>query len=475
MRGIIKPKQHLPFSLILSLLVLTVTTSVFAQSATQRINNLQNWVATMNAEAQTLEDIAQIQRVQRAYGYYVDKGFWREAAELFADDATMEVGVDGVYEGKERIRELIIRYGDGNPDTGPGLPFGKMNRHMQLQPVVFINTDGVTAQARWRDFSLLGQYHESAFWGDAVMENTYSKVDGIWKIQSWHLYTNFIAPYEGGWATLEAVSGDWQSDVSRVFPADAPPTVDYKPFPEIYTPAFHYDHPVTGNNQSTWVALTGQGSVGTGEIGDLEEMVMGYARELDNLKAERAIENLQAIYGYYIDKGMWREAADLFTVDGSYEFGQGGVYVGKDRVRQALGLMGPEGLEPGMLNNYPMMQPIITVSEDNLTAKARWRSDVQLSRNGQGYWGGGVYENEYSNDNGVWKISILHYYVTFLADYDKGWLEGTIAMDGPSETLPPDQPPTEVYGSQPEVYLFPFHYPHLVTEEAHIGKGDSDD
>ncbi len=48
-----------------------------------------------------------------------------------------------------------------------------------------------------------------------------------------------------------------------------------------------------------------------------------------------------------------------------------------------------------------MVQPIIHVSEDNRTAKARWRSDVQLARAGKGRWGGGVYENEYVNDNGT--------------------------------------------------------------------------
>ncbi len=60
-----------------------------------------------------------------------------------------------------------------------------------------------------------------------------------------------------------------------------------------------------------------------------------------------------------------------------------------------------------------MVQPIIHISDDNRTAKARWRSDVLLSRVGTGSWGGGVYENEYVNDNGTWKFSSLHYYVTF--------------------------------------------------------------
>lgn len=203
------------------------------------------------------------------------------------------------------------------------------------------------------------------------------------------------------------------------------------------------------------------------QIDALEAAADRYEREIENLKAEQAIQNLQAAYGYYIDKGLWDEAAALFADDATYEFGQRGVYVGRERIREALTLMGPEGLEDGQLNNYPMLQPIINVAPDNETAKARWRSDVQLSRDGEGRWGAGVYENEYVNDGGVWKISKLHYYVTMWAGYDEGWAEGPIPMEGPSEELPPDRPPTQEYGSLPDVYIFPYHYPHPVTGEIH--------
>ena len=68
------------------------------------------------------------------------------------------------------------------------------------------------------------------------------------------------------------------------------------------------------------------------------------------------------------------------------------------------------------------------------------------------------------NEDGIWKISKLHYYVTFWADYDKGWTEeGFRPVDGASPVLPPDLPPTEIYQSQPEVFLFPFHYNNPVT------------
>ncbi|HWK53914.1 MAG TPA: nuclear transport factor 2 family protein [Hyphomicrobiales bacterium] len=431
-------------------------------------SQLQGWIEAMHSEARQLEDIAAIARLQRAYGYYIDKGYWNEAADLFAADATLEIGVDGVYRGQDRIRRMLIRYGEGSPDTGPGLPFGQMVRHMQLQPVITLDPDGLHAKARWRDFALLGRYQESAHWGDGIMENSYVKADGVWKLQALRLFTNFVAPYEGGWARLEAAPQDWRSAAAREIPPDAPPTLDYRPFPEAFAPPFHY--PLQPPMRQRWSERI-TNVTWPAELQPLRESVEGYAAELDRLWAERAIENLQARYGYYIDKGLWDEAASLFSREATYEFGQGGVYVGNERIHQALELMGPPGLDTGQLNNYPMLQPIITVAPDALSASARWRSDVQLSRDGQGTWGGGVYENTYVNENGEWKLSKLHYYVTFWANYDKGWVDGTFPMPRPSTALPPDLPPTEVYGSQPEVYLFPFSYPHLVTKGPHRGTG----
>jgi hypothetical protein len=436
------------------------------------IGVLELRIAMLRAEAQALEDVNAVKRLQRAYAFYLDKGYWDEAADLFDDDATLEVGVDGVYVGQDSIRRAIVAYGGGTP--GPGLPFGVYNHHMQLQPVVTLGEDGLSAQGRWRAIAMTGRYRESAFWGDAVIESDYVKEDGVWKIEALREYTNFVAPYEGGWAALEPVAADaWVTDAARANPADAPPTELYQRFPSVYVPPFHYDNPVASRRDGV------RPNVRAAPIeSDDEELLALFALaddltgRLARLRSAYEIENLQAAYGYYIDKGLWSEAAALFADDATYEFGQGGVYVGRDRIRAALGLMGPEGLETGQLNNYPMLQPVVTVAEDGRTAKARWRSDVQLARDGEGRWGAGVYENEYVLVNGFWRIAKLHYYVSMWADYDTGWAQGAaLPMDGPSETLPPDRPPTEVYGSLPEVYLPPYHYVHPVTGEPHPGPG----
>src|ERR1700679_3049811 len=152
------------------------------------------------------------------------------------------------------------------------------------------------------------------------------------------------------------------------------------------------------------------------DVAKLEATVKAYESEVAALHSHEALETLQAAYGYYFDKGQWRQVASLFATDATFEFGQRGVYVGRAHILKALpALFGPEGLAKGQLNNYMMLQPIIDVAADNRTAKARWRSDIEVAVHGKGEWGEGEYENEYVNEHGVWKISKLHFYITVMA------------------------------------------------------------
>ena len=49
-----------------------------------------------------------------------------------------------------------------------------------------------------------------------------------------------------------------------------------------------------------------------------------------------AVANLQATYGYYVDKMRWDDAADLFAKDGTLEIAGRGLFVGQDRIRTYL-------------------------------------------------------------------------------------------------------------------------------------------
>lgn len=198
----------------------------------------------------------------------------------------------------------------------------------------------------------------------------------------------------------------------------------------------------------------------------VEVRLAAYRERVERLEDRDAIENLQAYFGYYFDKGLWDEVGDLFADDGSFEYGQRGVYIGKDRIRRALLLFGPEQLGEGYLNNHMQLQSIITVAPDGRTATARWQGMVQLAEPGaNGVWGVGIYENEYVKERGTWKIASLHFYMTALTDYDAGFMRSALRMEGPSALFPPDKPPTEAYRAFPAAYIPPFSFDHPVTGE----------
>jgi hypothetical protein len=196
----------------------------------------------LTARVEKLEGARAIKKLQRAFGYYVDRGLWRDAAELFSDDGSIEIGIDGVYVGKARIEEYLRRLHGGQE----GLIYGQLNEWVTLQPAVFVADDGQSATARWRDHGMLGQYKQHAEWRDGIYENTYVKDDGVWKIAALHLYVNFVAPYEKGWARLQPGEGLVQSEASKAFPADRGPSESYQPFPDTQVPPFQALHPVTG-------------------------------------------------------------------------------------------------------------------------------------------------------------------------------------------------------------------------------------
>ena len=202
-----------------------------------------------------------------------------------------------------------------------------------------------------------------------------------------------------------------------------------------------------------------------GEIAGLEmEMVL--------LEDENEVENLQKIFGFYIDKHQWPQAADLFADNATLEIGGSGVYVGKARILAYLQSLGAEGPQEGILNDHMQLQPVIHVSTDG-TAKGRWHHFSQEAQWGVSHhWGAGTYENEYVKEDGVWKISKLHLYSTMRSPVDDGWHVTALPRTQPSDSIPPDLPPSVDYENYPTVFVVPFHYDNPVTDP-YISGSDS--
>lgn len=204
---------------------LFAATPAYPQSAAQRL-------AALDARITRLEDMNQIERLQRTYGYFVDKSQWTQLAELFSDDATLEIGGKGLFLGKPRVLEYMqTAFG---PD---GAKEGVLANHMQFQSIPDISADGETGWIRSRAYVM-----SSGGWGLPLYENGYKKENGVWKISRltgpFTMYTNW-----DGWAK-NALNNTWPDKFDP--PPDLPPTTVYLTYPAYYIIPFHYPNPVTG-------------------------------------------------------------------------------------------------------------------------------------------------------------------------------------------------------------------------------------
>ena len=423
---------------------------------------LQQQLDALEQRKERVKDVNDIKKLQRAYGYYIDRGLWDDAADLFAKDGTIEIGLDGVYVGKKRVKQYLRAMGNGKQ----GLKEGQLNEHLQLMPVITIAPDGQTAKGRWRGLLLLGQLGDHAYWGEGPYENDYVKEDGVWKIKSLHWYQSMLVAYEGGWVkNKDANSGIWVSDK---LPPDHPPTLAYKTWPATFLPPFHFPNPVTGKmHDKPEMATEASGASSDPAPQSEKEMAKRaavLAHQVQILEDQHAIENLQRIYGFYTDKDMWTQAANLFTGNGTIEVGGHGVYVGKDRVLAYLKTNGKEFPQDGKLFDQMQLQGIVDVAPDGKTAKGRWHMFSQEAEHGKyAHWGLGVFENDYVKQDGVWKIAKLHLYTTMYAPYKDGWGKTAIPNAGPLKDLPPDRGPSVKYEAYPAVFVPPFHYDNPVT------------
>ncbi len=464
---------------------LVATGTVAAQAAAAA---LEARVERLAAGIERAQDVSAIKRLQRAYGYYVDKGMWEDCAGLFADDAVANYPA-GVFVGKASIRKhLYLNVGAGKMGQN-GLGDGRLYDHMVIQPVVHLDRDAKTAHGRWRAFAMFGNYGGIAIWAGGVYNFTYVKRNGVWKIEKLDYNAGYGSPYDTGWVLPK---GPRRPGGRRPlpYPPDRERHMPCEGFPDACIAPFHYNNPGSEGGGAVWrlpesmtavasseapapAAASGPSgaAVAVGPSGaavavgpNVAARIRGLAREAARLVDEQRIENLIKIYGYYVDRRMWDEVADLFAADGTIEMGQRGVYVGKARVRAFLNLLGPAGLHDGELNDHVQLQPIVTVSADGLTAKARNRELDMTGVYGQGgQWSEGVYENTFVKQNGVWKFQSLRYYPTFITDYDKGWAKDAEPVPTASETLPPDRPPTDVYAIYPKAHIPPYDYPNPVT------------
>jgi hypothetical protein len=200
----------------------------------------------LEAEVTRLEDIQEIENLERIYGYYFDTRKLHEIVDLFSEKTvSVEIESHGQFLGKEGIRKmyLIGAGGEGEDETRkrPRVPGGG-TVIIQIGGVVTIGPDGKTAKGRWHTWlaetfpfgGIMGQY-----WLHGYYENEFVKEDGRWLFSKLYWNTSFYTRFETGWIVQPLVG------FLPMPNPDNPPTA-FHPYPSGYHLPYSFPHPVTG-------------------------------------------------------------------------------------------------------------------------------------------------------------------------------------------------------------------------------------
>ena len=430
-----------------------------AFAAAVETSSMEAQLGRLEIDVTRAEDVRAIKKLQRAYGHYADRGLWDDLADLFADDAIANYPSGG-FDGNASIRAMFIQnLGQGKP----GLAEGRIYNHTILQPVVDLAPDGATATGRWRVLGMLGRFKASAIWADSLYRFDYVKRNGQWKIKSLIAYAGSGGGYDEGWVPPKPRPPGYV-DTSPVrfnlaHPADRPWADPCEEDTSACVVPFPYPNRGGIKSPAQVSAVVGRATSSTGV-----DRAADLIQRAQRLEDEQAVLNLQHAYGYYLDRALWKQVADLFALRGSREVGQGGVYVGRKQIRRSLALSAPQGLRAGQLNDHLQIEPIVDVAPDGRSAKGRI---FELAFVG----GGGrparivqnVHENEYVRRGSRWMIQSMHSYTILATDYDQGWAKSALPAPSASTTLPPDRAPTVVYEAYPKVYTPPLHFDNAST------------
>ncbi len=217
-----------------------------------KVRELESQVKSL----QTLWDIEQIKKLQKAYGYYLINWLHEELIDCFAKrpDTLLE-WPEGIFKGTDGPKRFFSQI---NKKKDPEF----MHQMMQLSGIVDMEPDGERAKGRWWGFGAMaipagsmidqtgGGVNQAIACG--VYEIEYIKEGGTWKILKLKWVPVFNGPVGEGWVSPERRAKKKERTVlgTVAFPASwkadgPPPSVNYE-YPSGRVLPFHYKHPVTG-------------------------------------------------------------------------------------------------------------------------------------------------------------------------------------------------------------------------------------
>jgi hypothetical protein len=388
--------------------------------------------AVLTARLADVRAIREIKRLQHMWAHYAEAGQFADMAALVTPGGSWTDGTT-TRTGRAEIEDHVRSAAGGG---AAGLAPDRLNIHLFLCPVITLSPDGRSAKGRWHEVVMAGQAGQSAVWAGGINVIDYALAADGWAISQIRYHPQFAGPYSSGWRHVTPVV----------------PMVSY-----------HYTPDQAG--QPWGVARPVEAALPAARI----------AAEAELLLAESAAHNLQAAYGFYLDRKLYDDVVDLFAADAVIDIAGVGRFTGHDGIRRALARFGTAGLERGELNDRPQLMPVVTVAADGTRAELR---NIELGMTGQHagetWWSSAVQQFDIAKgSDGVWRIAGLRHYPRMRAAYAQGWQEPLAAALPQPAGSTPDAP-----SALPEAF-YPQHASpaaqfarSLASEPSFAGTGD---
>lgn len=182
------------------------------------------------------------------------------------------------------------------------------------------------------------------------------------------------------------------------------------------------------------LALFSSLALGVGVALAQRPTVSTISRDLARVESVRQIKDITRGLVQLLQFGRFSDAATLFSASsGTLVWGHArkeedaaaqqvtGASAIEAWLRKDVGSM--DGVKAGSMNLWCVETPVVTLSEDGTSAKARWNV-LRFLGDGQGATriDGGVWENDYVLEgNQTWRIATLHHYEMYTGDWVQGW------------------------------------------------------
>src|SRR5690606_30015089 len=237
------------------------------------------------------------------------------------------------------------------------------------------------------------------------------RIEGKWQLQSLRSTRRLRSTSEQGWAESALAATPAPSG----FAPDAPPTTRHAAYPAFEIPALHFANPAQAGSPF--------GDPPGRSDGSLDALLAAAEHELELVVAQDGSENVSNAYGYYIDEFLWDNTADVFATNGEKELSYIGNYIGRERIRASLiARYGRGGRRAAGMTLHQKVAPVVTVAPDGRSARVRTKLfQLHSSRDGDGSYISGIYENTLVREDGIWKIRKMDLDYVWNANYSTGW------------------------------------------------------